>query len=73
MSPSTPGNVYVAGTTRSPDWITGGFDASFNGGNSDIFLVKLTPAGGYVWGTYLGGGMGDRMHSWPSVTPTACM
>jgi len=53
------GYVYVAGTTKSPDWITGGFDASFNGGNSDVFLVKLTPAGGYVWGTYLGGGMDD--------------
>jgi hypothetical protein len=54
------GSVYVAGTTQSPDWITGGFDTSFNGGTSDAFLVKLTEAGAYVWGTYLGGGMGDR-------------
>ncbi len=54
------GNVYVGGTTRSPDWITGGFDASFNGGTGDVFLVRLTPAGGYVWGTYLGGGVSDN-------------
>jgi len=54
------GYVYAAGTTRSTDWITGGFDASFNGGVSDAFLVRLTQAGGYVWGTYLGGGVGDR-------------
>jgi hypothetical protein len=53
------GYVYVAGTTDSLDWITGGFDPNFNGGSSDVFLVKLTPAGGYVWGTYLGGAMAD--------------
>ncbi len=53
------GYIYAAGTTKSTDWITGGFDESFGGGAGDVFLVKLTPAGGYAWGTYLGGGMGD--------------
>jgi len=47
-------NVYVTGWTSSTDWITGGYDTSFNG-YMDAFVAKLTSAGGHVWSSYVGG------------------
>ncbi len=48
-------NVYIGGTTGSPDWIgTGSWDTTL-GGNNDGFVVKASPAGAYLWGTYVGG------------------
>jgi hypothetical protein len=59
------GNVYVAGTTRSPDFPTtpgaydGKLDASLGasrwGYNSEIFVAKFSPAGNLVWSTLVGG------------------
>lgn len=50
------GSVYISGTTLSADFPTqGGFDTSYNGGASDVFLVKLYPSGALVWSTYMGG------------------
>jgi hypothetical protein len=59
------GNVYVAGTTRSPDFpVTPGaydtaFDASLGktrwGHYGEIFVAKLSPAGRLLWATFLGG------------------
>jgi hypothetical protein len=51
------GDVYVSGTTTTPDWLSGGYDASYNGGVSDAFVVKLTPDGQHIWSTYLGGAL----------------
>ena len=34
------GNVLVAGTTQSSGWVSGGFDASYNGGG-DAFVAKI--------------------------------
>jgi hypothetical protein len=51
------GSVYVSGTTCTPDWVSGGFDTSYNGGVSDAFVVKLTDTGGHAWSTYLGGAL----------------
>jgi len=48
------GDVYVSGSTESPGWTSGGFD-TLNEGDYDAFVVKLTPAGGHIWSTYLGG------------------
>ncbi|UCD50250.1 MAG: hypothetical protein JSW27_22315 [Phycisphaerales bacterium] len=59
------GNVYVAGTTRSPDFPTtlGAYDEEVDtslgttqwGYNSEIFVAKFSPAGALVWSTIIGG------------------
>ena len=48
------GNVYVTGWTGSSVWVSGGFDESYNGAR-DAFVAKLSPTGGHLWSTYLGG------------------
>ncbi len=61
----SPGNVYVTGTTyvapghQVPNWTSGGFGTTYNGGSSDAFVAKLSSTGGHVWSTYLGGGDSD--------------
>ena len=54
------GNVYLAGQTSSPDFISApnGFQTHF-GGESDAWIMKLDPAGSVVYATYLGGSRGD--------------
>lgn len=52
------GNVLVTGHTSSSGWVSGGFDTSHNGG-ADAFVVKLSPNGGHLWSTYLGGSTSD--------------
>ena len=52
-------NIYVTGSTHSPDWVSGGFDTSYNG-NSDVFVTKLSPTGEHLWSTYLGGSSYDE-------------
>ena len=59
------GNVYVAGTTRSPDFPTtrGAYDEELDasagttrwGHNGDVFVAKLSPEGALVWSTVVGG------------------
>ena len=51
-------NLYVAGTTYSPNWLTGGDDTTL-AGPSDAFAVKLDRNGKTLWGTYLGGSADD--------------
>ena len=56
------GSAYVAGTTWSSDFPTtpGAFDASYNGGLGDAFVVKVNAAGTeLVYATFLGGSSGD--------------
>ncbi|MCY2953528.1 MAG: SBBP repeat-containing protein, partial [Planctomycetota bacterium] len=53
------GNVLVTGETWSSGWTSGGFDTSFNGGTSDAFVAKVSPSGGHLWSTYLGGSNWD--------------
>ncbi len=52
------GDVYVAGKTCT-SWLGGGFDSTFNGGEWDGFVAKLSSSGAHVWSTYLGGGGDD--------------
>ena len=52
------GNALVTGYTHSSGWAGGGFDTSHNG-NRDAFVAKLTPSGGHVWSTYMGGSDDD--------------
>lgn len=53
------GNAYVVGTTYgfgTPFPTTpGAFQERFGGGLTDAFVVKLDPAGGFVYSTLLGG------------------
>ena len=52
------GNALVTGSTSSSGWALGGFDTSHNGSN-DAFVAKLTPSGGHIWSTYMGGSSSD--------------
>ena len=48
-------NAYIAGDTQSPNFPTkNGTQPNF-GGNTDAFVTKLNPAGGYAFSTFLGG------------------
>jgi hypothetical protein len=55
------GDLYVAGTTFSPDFpITSGVFQPADAGSYDAFLAKLSPGGGtLVYATYLGGNGSD--------------
>jgi hypothetical protein len=54
------GNALVKGRTRSPGWVSGGYDTTFNGGDKDAFVAKLSPSGDHLWSTYLGGSFEDQ-------------
>src|SRR5216117_694021 len=59
----TAGNAYVTGSTNSSPSnfpITAGAFQSTPGGSSDAFVMKLDPAGGVVYSTFLGGSCDDR-------------
>lgn len=47
------GNILVTGETASSGWVSGGWDTSRS--NIDAFVVKLSPTGGHLWSTYVGG------------------
>ena len=49
------GNVYVAGTTESPDLPIQNANQSTQAGGSDQFAAKFSSTGGLVYSTYLGG------------------
>jgi hypothetical protein len=53
------GNIYVTGTTQSPDFpTTPGADRTLDG-YRDIFVTKLSPAGTVLYSTYLGDSCDD--------------
>ena len=61
------GNALVTGLTNSDNsngWVSGGFDLSHNGGY-DAFVAKLSPHGGHVWSSYLGGANSDSQNGVP--------
>jgi len=51
------GNVYVIGSTASAAFPTtlGAYDRTYNGGNYDVFVFKISSWGSLVYSTYLGG------------------
>ena len=49
------GNVYVAGTTKSPSGIAYNGFKNVNTSGQDAFLVKFNGAGNRIWATYYGG------------------
>lgn len=56
-----PGNAYIAGHTRSPDFPTTlGAAQTVFGGNRDAFITKLNPTGtSLLYSTFLGGSNED--------------
>lgn len=55
------GNVYLAGATASLTNIaSGGHQNTHGTGGNDAFLVKFDAGGTRLWGTYYGGGAGER-------------
>ncbi len=58
------GNMYVTGFTQSTaNFATSG---SYQGtiiGSVNCFLIKYAPDGQKIWGTYFGGGNGDRCYA----------
>ena len=62
VATDSSGNVYVTGRTGSSDFPTANaFQPTFSGAqfNFDAFVSKFTPAGAFVYSTYLGGGASD--------------
>ncbi len=56
------GNVLLTGNTTSADFpTTGGFDTTTSSG--DAFVTKLSPSGGVVWSSFLGGTGVDYGHA----------
>jgi uncharacterized protein (TIGR03437 family) len=53
------GNVYVAGSTSSPDFPTVNAIQAHLAGGRDAFLTKLNPEGKILYSTYFGGAAGD--------------
>jgi hypothetical protein len=58
MAFDASGNVFVTGGTDSTDFSTtlGAFDQTYNGGDADAFIVKLSADGSaLIYSTFLGG------------------
>jgi hypothetical protein len=54
-SEDASGNLYLTGWTYSyNDIATAGGHQTINGGSNDAFLVKFSPLGVRIWGTYYG-------------------
>lgn len=54
IAADSSGNILVTGLTKSSNWVSGGYDTSYNG-DLDAFVAKLSPSGSHIWSTYLGG------------------
>jgi hypothetical protein len=52
----TAGNVYMVGLTPSVDFpTTNAWQATYAGGNNDVFIAKVSPDGKLLFSTYFGG------------------
>lgn len=64
--------IYVTGLTYSTDKISStGVHQTTNKGNGDCFVMRLSAAGTYTWGTYFGGSLSDEgksIHCSPNGT-----
>jgi len=62
------GNIYLAGTTHSPNFRVKNGAQSHLAGRSDLFVSKLDSAGNIVYSTYIGGS-GDDVATAMAVDP----
>jgi hypothetical protein len=53
------GNIYLAGTTQSPNFQVKAAAQNHFAGGSDVFVSKLDPSGNIVYSTYFGGSGAD--------------
>lgn len=53
------GNIYLAGTTQSPNFQVQAAVQNHFAGGSDVFVAKLAPSGNIVYSTYFGGSGSD--------------
>ncbi len=54
--------VTVSETTKNNAPCPGGYDTTYNGGASDLYIAKLSAGGNQLaWGTYLGGAGDDAL------------
>ena len=60
IAADSSGNVLVTGRTESAGWVLGGWDTSFNGDDTDAYVTKLSPGGGHLWSSYIGGSDEDH-------------
>lgn len=49
------GNIWITGTTTSPDFALNGYDTTFGGYDGDAFVAVLGSGGSLEWSTYVGG------------------
>jgi hypothetical protein len=68
LGTDTQGNVYLAGTTRSPDFHLKAPAQNHLADGSDVFVTKLDPSGNIVYSTYFGGS-GDDFATAIAVDP----
>jgi PKD repeat protein len=55
--------VFVAETSKSTAPCPNGYDQTYNGGSSDLYIGKLSSQGNsLLWGTYLGGSNDDALN-----------
>ena len=66
------GDVYVGEGWQASPWVSGGFDTTFNGGDYDGFLIKLTSGGAHAWSSFVGGQAMRAIPAWPSIPPASC-
>ena len=60
VATDSQGNIYVAGSTTSPDFpATPGAVQTKLGGGSDAFVAKYAPGGTLQWATFFGGSGND--------------
>jgi hypothetical protein len=62
------GNIYLAGTTQSPNFQVKAAVQNHFAGGSDVFVTKLDPSGDIVYSTYFGGS-GDDFATAMAVDP----
>src|SRR5205823_1370998 len=66
LAADSAGNAYIVGTVSTQDFpVHNAIQPNYGGGESDAVVVKLDPAGSFVYSTYLGGNdfLGDSGHA----------
>ena len=68
IATDSQGNIYVCGSTESPDYPTtsGAYSQTLNTGSaniSDAFVTKLSPNGTIIWSTFVGGPNFERCYA----------
>ena len=72
LSVDNSGNSYLAGQTYSSNNIASGGHQNVLAGAHDVFLVKFSPSGTRLWGTYYGGSIGNYFGQDEESTYPAC-